>query len=103
MLGIRRPYAATVEFPSSLSDDQRKKAFAVNTKCLVRPGGCKTAEAIVPGISATGIDRKSRLNTPEARVKDPQAVESMSTPVPLGYSVFAGKNVRLMNKRTNSF
>jgi hypothetical protein len=51
VLGNRRPYAATVEFPSSLPDDQRKKAFAVNTKCLVRPGGCKTAEAILPGIS----------------------------------------------------
>jgi hypothetical protein len=45
VLGIRRPYAAT------LSDDQRKKAFAVNTKCLVRAGGCKTAEAVLPGIS----------------------------------------------------
>jgi hypothetical protein len=29
----------------------RKKAFTVNTECLVRPGGCKTAEAILPGIS----------------------------------------------------
>jgi hypothetical protein len=51
VLGNRRPYAATVEFPSSLPDDQRKKAFAVNTGCLVRPAGCKTAEAILPGIS----------------------------------------------------
>jgi hypothetical protein len=51
VLGSRRPNAATVEFPASLPDDQRKKAFAVNTKRLVRLGGCKTAEAILPGIS----------------------------------------------------
>jgi hypothetical protein len=46
-----RPYAITLEFPSSLPDEQRKRAFAVDTGCLVRPGGCKTAEAILPGIS----------------------------------------------------
>jgi hypothetical protein len=46
----RRPYAATVEFPSSLSDDQRTKAFAVDTNCLVRPRGCKSAEDILPGV-----------------------------------------------------
>ena len=46
----RRPSVATVEFPSSLPDDQRTKAFAVNTKCLVKPGGCKTAEDILPGV-----------------------------------------------------
>ena len=49
--GNRRPYVATVEFPSALPDEERKKAFAVDTGCLVRPGGCKTAEAILPGIS----------------------------------------------------
>jgi len=48
--GHRRPADATVEFPSSLSDDQRTKAFAVNTKCLVKPGGCKTADDILPGV-----------------------------------------------------
>jgi hypothetical protein len=60
VLGNRRPYAATVEFPSSLPDDQRKKAFAVNTKCLVQPGGCKTAEDILPGISRGGETRICR-------------------------------------------
>lgn len=49
--GHRRPYVATVEFPSSLPDEERKKAFAVDAGCLVRPRGCKTAEAILPGIS----------------------------------------------------
>jgi hypothetical protein len=46
----RRPSVATVEFPSSVPNDQRTKAFAVNTKCLVMPGGCKTAEDILPGV-----------------------------------------------------
>jgi hypothetical protein len=45
-----RPYAATVEFPSSLSDNQRTKAFAVDTNCLVRPRGCTSAEDILPGV-----------------------------------------------------
>jgi hypothetical protein len=51
MSGKGRSYATTVEFPSSLPEEQRKSAFAVDTACLVRPGGCKTAEAILPGIS----------------------------------------------------
>jgi hypothetical protein len=46
----RRPSAATVEFRSSLADDQRTRAFAFNTSCLVRPGGCKNAEDILHGV-----------------------------------------------------
>jgi hypothetical protein len=46
----RKPSVATVEFPASLPDDQRTKAFAVNTRCLVQPSGCKTAEDILPGV-----------------------------------------------------
>ena len=49
--GKGRTYATTVEFPSSLPEEQRKRAFAVDTGCLVRPSGCKTADAILPGIS----------------------------------------------------
>jgi hypothetical protein len=45
-----RPADAFVEFPSSLPDDQRSKAFAVDTKCLTRSGGCTTAEDILPGV-----------------------------------------------------
>src|SRR5215467_12902814 len=48
--GNRRPYVVHVEFPSSLPEEQRRRAFAVDTGCLVRPRGCKTAEAILPGI-----------------------------------------------------
>lgn len=48
--GHRRPAEAFVEFPSSLSEDQKSKAFAVNTKCLTKPGGCKTADDILPGV-----------------------------------------------------
>lgn len=47
---IGKPSVAAVEFPSSLSDDQRTKAFAVNTNCLLRPSICKTAEDILPGV-----------------------------------------------------
>jgi hypothetical protein len=46
-----RPYHAWVEFPASLPEDQRRKAFAINTKCLVSWRICKTEEEILPGIS----------------------------------------------------
>ena len=42
--------AATVEFPATLPDAQRARAFTFNTNCLVRPGGCKSAEDILPGV-----------------------------------------------------
>jgi hypothetical protein len=51
ILGHRRPYDAWVEFPASLPEDQRRKAFAINTKCLVSWRICKTEEEILPGIS----------------------------------------------------
>jgi len=46
----RKPSTATVEFPSSKPEVQRRKAFAVNTDCLVKAGGCKSAEDILPGV-----------------------------------------------------
>ena len=45
-----RPLSATVEFPSSLLEDQRTKPFALNTSCLVQRGECKNAQDILPGI-----------------------------------------------------
>lgn len=48
--GHRRPADAFVEFPSFLPARQRAKAFAVNTNCLTKPGGCRTAEDILPGV-----------------------------------------------------
>ena len=45
-----KPSVAVVEFSSSLHDDQRRKAFAFNTKCLVQPSLCKAAEDILPGV-----------------------------------------------------
>jgi len=48
--GHRRPAEASVEFPASLPDDQRTKAFKVNTNCLVLPFGCRTADDILPGV-----------------------------------------------------
>jgi hypothetical protein len=49
--GHGRPYWAWVDFPASLPEDQRKKAFALNTKCLVSVHICKSEEEILPGIS----------------------------------------------------
>lgn len=51
VLGHGRPYAAWIEFPASLPEDRRRKAFALNTNCLVSPRICKTEEEILPGIS----------------------------------------------------
>jgi len=45
-----KPYQAIVEFPSSLPDNQRRRAFAINSKCLLRSRGCNTAQDILPGI-----------------------------------------------------
>ena len=45
-----KPSEAAVVFPSSVRDDRRTKAFAFNTKCLLRPSLCKTAEGILPGV-----------------------------------------------------
>jgi len=48
--GHDRPHDAAVEFPSSLPEEERLKAFAINTKCLTKFGGCKTADDILPGV-----------------------------------------------------
>jgi hypothetical protein len=45
-----------VIFPSSLRDDQRTKAFAFSTKCLVQPSLCKTATDILPGMWQLDLD-----------------------------------------------
>jgi len=45
-----RPSRAVLEFPSTLPDTERRKGFAVNTACLVKPGGCRSAEDILPGV-----------------------------------------------------
>ena len=45
-----RPWKATVDFSSAAPESQREKAFALNTKCFVQPGGCKSAEDILPGV-----------------------------------------------------
>lgn len=50
VLGHRKPYDAVVEFPSSLPEQEREKAFRVNTNCLVLPSGCKNAGELLPGI-----------------------------------------------------
>ena len=47
---IEKPTAAVAVFPSSLRDQQRTLASAINTKCLVQPSLCKAAEDILPGV-----------------------------------------------------
>jgi hypothetical protein len=44
------PSAAVVSFPSSVSENQRSKVFALNTSCLVRPSVCKTAADVLPDV-----------------------------------------------------
>ena len=41
---------ARLQFAATLPDAQRRKGFAVRTTCLVQPGGCKKAEAVLPVI-----------------------------------------------------
>ena len=48
--GNRRPSTATVEFPSTMPEPQREKAFAINANCLIKPNGCRSAEEILPGV-----------------------------------------------------
>jgi hypothetical protein len=48
--GHNRPHDAFVDLPSSLPDEQKSKAFALNTKCMTKPSGCKTADDILPGV-----------------------------------------------------
>jgi hypothetical protein len=45
-----KPWKATVDFSSALPEAQRGKAFSLNAKCFVRPGGCKSAEEILPTV-----------------------------------------------------
>jgi len=49
-----RPWKATVEFPSAIPDAEREEAFALNAGCLVRLGGCRSAEDILPPIWRLG-------------------------------------------------
>jgi hypothetical protein len=49
-----RPWKATVEFSSAVQESDRMRAFALNTVCFVRPGGCRSAEDILPGVWSSG-------------------------------------------------
>ena len=45
-----RPFKAIVKFATNATESERKKAFALNVNCLVRLGGCKNAEDILPTV-----------------------------------------------------
>jgi hypothetical protein len=45
-----RPWAGVVEFSSSVPEVQRRRAFALNTKCFVQFNACKSAADILPGL-----------------------------------------------------
>ena len=45
-----RPSRAVLQFPSTLPDAERRKGFALNTACLVKPKGCRSADDILPGV-----------------------------------------------------
>jgi hypothetical protein len=44
------PRKAIVEFSSALPESEKERIFRLNTKCLVRLGGCKSAEDMLPGV-----------------------------------------------------
>jgi hypothetical protein len=41
---------ARVQFAATIPDAKRRKGFAINTTCLVQPGGCKRAGDVLPVI-----------------------------------------------------
>jgi flagellar basal body-associated protein FliL len=53
-----RPRKASVEFSSRVPEPERQKAFALNTSCLIRLGGCRSAEDILPGVWRLDIKRQ---------------------------------------------
>jgi len=57
-----RPWKATIDFSSTLPQAQRDKALSLNSKCLVRPGGCQSAEDILPGVWQLGEPTSGRVN-----------------------------------------
>jgi hypothetical protein len=56
-----KPRRATVEFTSTVAEDQREKAFALNSKCFVQPKGCRDAEDILPTVWQLGTPLSSDL------------------------------------------
>jgi hypothetical protein len=42
------PLQAIIDFPSTMSDSERKKLFGMNAYCFIKPRGCGSAEAILP-------------------------------------------------------
>lgn len=52
-----KPWKATIEFSSSAPKVARERAFALNAECFVRPGGCRSAEKILPGVWELGVGR----------------------------------------------
>jgi hypothetical protein len=45
-----KPWKATVEFSSDVPEGRRQRAFAINTRCFLKIGGCKSAEEILPTV-----------------------------------------------------
>ncbi len=45
-----KPWKAAVDFPAGIAENQRQKAFALNANCLIRLGGCKSAEELLSGV-----------------------------------------------------
>jgi len=56
-----RGWKAVVEFSASAPAPQRAKAFALNTQCFVRPGGCRSAQDILPTVWELGSPLSSDL------------------------------------------
>ena len=43
-----KPVGALLRFPATLSEEMKKPAVSINSKCFVKRGGCNTAEELLP-------------------------------------------------------
>jgi hypothetical protein len=46
----RRPWSATVDFGSAVTDDQRRKCFGLRTSCFTKFRACRAADELLPGV-----------------------------------------------------
>jgi hypothetical protein len=58
----RSPWKDIVDLSSAVPENKRRKAFALNTNCFIRPGGCRCAQDILPGVWQLGEPASSRVH-----------------------------------------
>jgi hypothetical protein len=48
--GSGKPLKTVIMFPAGLDETRKKSAFALTSNCFVRPGGCESADEILPSL-----------------------------------------------------